>query len=130
MPSVQELKEKQNNYIKSIGGYANLKEADNFNNDLNRKIIAAYASEHEEVWLFNINYYGESKERIINGKDSPFMKYAGQSVLNFEIHYCIPCRDEQVAGSIRQWLTEPELETLNKIDNLVDELGGLRFLWS
>lgn len=42
----------------------------------------------------------------------------------------ILCRDEQISRLIKQWLTEPELETLNKIDNLVDELGGLRFLWS
>lgn len=134
MSTLKELKQEEYKHVASMGGWLEIPEADCTLNDLNRKQIAAFKNEYKSAYLGNVNYYDEKRKQIVNGETSIFTEYNGQLVYNFEYSFCVPEQDETLENMIRQWngkLPNDEVYNLiDKIQNRIDELGGINFIWS
>ncbi|MGE4353519.1 MAG: hypothetical protein AB7D36_05495 [Oscillospiraceae bacterium] len=134
MKTVESLQQEQRDYIAHSGGYYELREADDVYNDLNREQIIAFAREHSgEAWLGNINYYDEQRKNIAAGRESPYKKYTGQRIYNFEYSFCIPAPNEKLSDLIRSWNTpgnEKDMwNTISAITKLIAMLDGIQFIW-
>lgn len=128
---VTDLKKKQYMYIAKLGGYLELNESDDINNDLNRAIIKAYASQHVPCYLGNINFYGSKREEFIEQKISCYEQYSGREILNFEYTFIIPLMDVLLEQMIREWNSgQAQRRLIDKIMARIDSLGGLIFIWS
>ena len=127
--TVKKLRLEEHTYIHSIGGYLNLLESDELQNDRNRAIIDAFSREHEETWLGNVNFYGATRLAIINNTNQPLIKYEGQNIYNFEYTFCVHY-DEILCALIRKWNQGTDIVVLHNILNRIAELGGEHFVWS
>ena len=74
--ALEEAKEKEAQYIKLIGGYRNLKEADDNYNDISRKIIKAYKKTFGTCYLVKIN-----------NSSNIFTEYTEQKIYNFVCNF-------------------------------------------
>ena len=130
MQTLKQLKSESYDHIRSIGGYLNLQESDNYNNGLNRKQIDAFKNEFGTAYLGKINYYEQDKQQVIEGTFPLFTEYTGQLVYNFEYSFCIPCIDDKLADSIRRWNTSVSMATIDEIMDRIEEIGGINFIWT
>lgn len=132
--NVQELIKQKSEYIVGIGGYLELLESDNKNNDLNREIIKAYVNEHNSTcYLGNINFYGKDRKDLMDGKISCYEKYAGREVMNFEFTFIVPVEDKVLEELIKQWNSDGfsvNNAFADRIFKRIDDLGGVTFIWS
>lgn len=128
---IEDLKREQYIHIARLGGYLELMESDDTNNDLNRALIKVYAEKHPSCYLGNINFYGDEREALLNGNISCLKEYDGGEVMNFECAFVVPVKDTRLEQMIKHWNTnKAENETINQIFNRVDLLDGLIFIWS
>lgn len=121
--TVSEVIQEQYEYLKKIGGVAELQEADDRYNNLNQELIKSYANEYGEAWLGRINCCSKNKPM--------FVKYIGQKIYNFDYDFCIPKSDEQLSELLNRWNNcSPCEKLLRYISNRIKELGGIEFLWT
>ena len=104
MSRVNDLHNKQMAYIKKIGGFDNLKEADDYYNDLNRSIISAFFEENGEVaYIGKLNMYAKQMNEV-KAESDVYKQYNGEKVYNFEYDYIIPRKDSVLDVLIKKHL--------------------------
>lgn len=132
---VQELKKEQYRYIAEIGGYLNLKESDDVNNDLNRAIIKAFKEKNGTAFLGYVNLPDHIYKDLNEGKDvCIYEEYSDQMIYNFGCDFVVPEADRKLESLLIEWNTKEGYangaELLELIFKRIDNLGGLRFIWS
>lgn len=130
MSTLKQLKSESYDHIRSIGGYLNLQESDNYNNGLNRKQIEAFKDEFGAAYLGKVNYYDNERQGVIKGTVPVLTEYKGETVFTFSCSFCVPCRDEQLEDSIRRWNKSSSSATIDEIFDRVEELGGILLIWT
>lgn len=127
-------KKMQFGYVRSIGGYWELGEADSTNNDWNREEIAAMRQIYGTVYMVDVNYYGEKREKILTGAESVFEEVTDALVYNFAGSFCVPTKDKQLEELILNWNRSDGLpkasSDVSKIQNRVAAIGGIEMIWS
>lgn len=117
---------------KREGPYAELNEADETYNDLNRRILDAFYKENGSAFLGTINLSTEKRQRIAAGTDHVLEKYTGQPVYNFGCDFVVPVADRTLEQLILDWngieLSHGQL-SIEKIIDTVERSGGHQFLW-
>lgn len=117
-------------YLQMIGGVGALREADDTYNDFNREMIRSMALRDEQAYLGCINYYGETRERIIAKEQSIYEKYTGGNIYNFSCAFCVPVADEKLEELVRAWLESASGPLVSKIMSRVETIGGVNLLWT
>lgn len=126
-----EIQRKRYQYLASIGGYGNLREADDVYNDISREQIMAFKETFGSAFLGRINFHGEQHKDVVSGKRSVFEEYVGQTVYNFGCDFVVPAKDDVLEKSIRDW--NAGIYTKGAVDRIferVEELGGCTFIWT
>ena len=127
----RELKREQYKHIAEIGGYLELSESDDYNNDLNRAIIKAYKQENGRCFMGCINFYDQKRKDIASGKISCYEEYTGQEIYNFACAFIVPEADAALARLITEWNKDGACAAIiNDIFNRIEELDGLHFIWT
>lgn len=93
----------QSLYALGWGGYAELKEADDTYNDLNRRIIDAFYKVNGTAFLGEINLSHEKRQQIVDGTDRLFEEYTGQLIYNFGCQFVVPVADKTLEQLILGW---------------------------
>ncbi len=122
---------KQTDHLLHTGGIWAPREADDVYNDLNREMIEAFRLIHGDAFLGRINFYDTARERICDG-ETIYEKCEGQKVCNFGCDFIVPRQDDKIQEYVRTWNRgdwTPYDETIEKITDRVEELGGLLFVW-
>jgi len=131
METVQQVKSEQYKHVVAMGGYLELPESDATNNDLNRRVIAAYRANHGHAFMGNINFYDDVRAEIVSGTRSVYEEYVGQPVYNFHCTFVVPVEDEELTTLIRAWNKDGvEYQNIDTIFDRIDALGGEHFIWS
>lgn len=128
--TVKELMRKQNAYVVNCGGWLGLSESDVDYNNLNRDIISAFKNENKHCYIGNINFYGQTREYIINGEKSCYNEYVGQKVYNFGCDFIVPKADEKLAQLIKKWNIDGDISLIDDILNRINEINGIHFIWT
>lgn len=127
-------KKMQFGYVRSIGGYWELGEADSTNNDWNREEIAAMRQIYGTVYLVDVNYFGERREKILAGSSSIFEEVTDAPVCNFAGSFCVPKKDPELEELILNWNRSDALPkkaaTVDEIQERVAAIGGIVLVWS
>ena len=129
---VKDIVKKQNQYVRSQGGYSNIREADQTYNDMNRELIQAMADEYHTAYLGRYQFFGREKLRIFNGTDDVYVIYTGQAVDNFDTDFIVPTRDELLETMIRSFNAVGKTSNIKLIDRIVSriyELDGHLTIW-
>lgn len=119
-------------HVRSCGGYLEMREADNINNDLNRETITALKQIYGELYLGDINFYDEKRKKIQTGQASVYEEYTGQMVYNFGCDFAVPEKDEELEKMIREWNTDiwpANTKLVPQITARIEALGGISFVW-
>ena len=132
MSTLKELTQQQHQHIKNIGGYISIKEADNINNDLNRKQIQRFLIENGNCYLGKVNYHGDERKDILNGEKSIYKQYNNEDmVYNFGCDFCVPEQDTELENLIKRWNKGGEdYLILDIITDRIESLKGINFIWS
>jgi hypothetical protein len=124
--------QKQKEYVYSQGGLLRIQEGDAAFNDLNREIIDAFKETHGKAYLGEVNFDGDKRKEIIEGKRSIYEEYTGQMVNNFGCAFVVPEKDEKLEMLIRDWNTPSASHTLQTVDVVltrIKKIGGLLLIW-
>lgn len=119
-------------YAIGWGGYAELNEADETYNDLNRRILDAFYKANGSAFFGTINLSTEKRQRVATGADHVLEEYTGQPVYNFGCDFVVPDADRTLEQLILDWNGaglshgQPSVE---EIIDTVERLGGHQFLW-
>ncbi len=122
-------------HIAATGGFWELREADEYYNDLNRERIKAFWMIHGVAFLGDINIHDHEKyERVRAGSDKDiYTEYTGQLVYNFGCDFCVPAEDEELADLIRRWNRSEQLPKrmvdVESITGKIEAIGGIQFIW-
>lgn len=120
-------------HVRSCGGYLEMREADEINNDLNREKIAAMRKIYETVYLLDVNYFDEKRRRIVAGEESVYEEVTDAPIYNFAGSYCVPTKDAELEELIRRWNADDSLPKsgvkVEQITNRVDAIGGIILVW-
>lgn len=125
-------KKQQRTYLWATGGPLELREADTTYNDWNREMIEALALQYGKLYLGDINYYGERREKVAAGGEI-YDEYTQGTVHNFEYSYAVPVPDEELRKLVQAWngcnsLPMPS-GIIDKIFDRVKKLGGVHLIW-
>ena len=99
-------------------------------NDKTRQLIAAYAEQHGQAWLGNINLYGDDR-----GKAEKILFPLDQFVCNFAAAFIVPAYDQELVDLIYErdiapyTGTKDDSQRIDVIFNRIDALGGLSLHW-
>jgi len=137
MSRLDEAIKKQNDYLCRIDGPINLHESDGKYNDLNRELIAAFKEHHGKAFLGHINFYGDERNEIVNGKKSIYTEYVGQMICNFDYVFCIPLEDAELEEMIKRWncagdSSSDTAQHIPKSAEIIEKLGaigGISLIW-
>lgn len=120
-------------HVAGSGGYLALREADEVNNDLNREDIAAMRQIYGTVYLVDVNYHGEKREKILAGEESIFEEVTDAPVCNFAGSFCVPGKDPELEKLILAWNGDERLpkkgSDVDKIQDRVAAIGGINLIW-
>lgn len=120
-------------HIAGSGGYLALREADSINNDLNREEIKALKQIYGAAYLVDVNYFGKKKERVLAGEESVFDEVTDEPVYNFAGSFCVPQKDRELERLILAWNRDDRIPKrgtdIDKIQDRVDEIGGINLIW-
>ena len=117
-------------HVRSAGGWFGIREADDELNDMNRDIICALRDAYGQAYMGNINYYDEQRKRIVEGKESVFEEYTGQTVYTATVDFVVPVADEKLEELIREWNRKYGPGLVDKIVSRVERIGGELLIWS
>ena len=93
----------QFNYVRSTGGYLELREADNTYNDWNREQLRALKMMHGRLFLGSINFHGGQRKKVVAGKEGIYEELLDQMVYNFGCDFAVPVPDKELGDLIRAW---------------------------
>ena len=93
----------QFNYVRSTGGYLELREADNTYNDWNREQLRALKMMHGRLFLGSINFHGDQRKKVVAGKEGIYEELLDQMVYNFGCDFAVPVPDKELGDLIRAW---------------------------
>ena len=93
----------QFNYVRSTGGYLELREADKTYNDWNREQLRALKMMHGRLFLGSINFHGDQRKKVIAGKEGVYEELLDQMVYNFGCDFAVPTPDKKLEELIRAW---------------------------
>ncbi|MBR3972917.1 MAG: hypothetical protein IKJ99_03055 [Oscillospiraceae bacterium] len=126
-------RKKQQDHIRSTGGYGELREADDTYNDLNRELIRSFRIRFGKAYMGDVNFYDEDREKVVRGEKSVYEEYTGQMVYNFGCSFVVPTQDGELEKLIRDWNSDDRLpkdpDDVKKIMERVDKLGGIHLIW-
>lgn len=122
---------RQREYVMRSGGYLAIQEADETYNDWNREKITAMKLLHGEVFLGEINFYGEQRRKVARGEMSVYENFCGQLVYNGQGAFCVPSADRLLQEMIQRWNTDGDkLRTdMDSIMERIHRLGGIYLIW-
>jgi hypothetical protein len=130
--NLQELKQESRAYHVLHADNGGSSEFDMSINDISRAKIQAVSEIWTEVWLGNVNLYGDDRH---GGK--PIMtKWEGDLVYNFEYAFCIPGHDAELEQMIRDrddaeyTGTRDDYKRIDAIFARIEKLGGETLSWS
>ena len=116
-------KNKQIQYVKAMGGYGGIREADDIYNDLNISIIKAFQKAYGKALLGNPNPFKDG--------DPIFWEYNGKNT--FWSSFVVSREDEKLRDMIRAWRGDTSLPKawadVNRITKRVEEIGGELLVW-
>lgn len=125
MKTLEDIITIENNYIRQCGGPLNIKEADENQNAISRCKIRAFKNKFGKCFLGKIN----------KSANEPALKEykQGMMVYNFDCDFVIPKYDAELENMINEYNSKPYSEELMKdikrIQNKIEQLGGLTILW-
>ena len=126
-------KKMQYEYVRSMGGYWELGEADSTNNDWNREEIAAMRQIYGTVYMVDVNYHGEKRKKVLAGSESIFEEVTDEPVYNFAGSFCVPIKDRELEEMILAWNRDERLpkkaSDVDKIQDRVAAIGGINLIW-
>ncbi len=126
-------RKRQREYVMANGGYLELREADEYYNNLNREQLEAMRKIYGTVFLGSVNFYDEKRERVVAGTESVYEAYTGQMVFDFGCSFCTPKADKELEELIRLWNGSDgftkQYADVDKITSRVEALGGINFVW-
>ena len=99
-------------------------------NDITRSMISAFAGEHGQVWLGQINLYGKDR-----GQKAPILKPCTGFVYNFEASFIVPVYDQLLVDMIydrdiaKYTGTKSDSIRVGHIMDRIEQLGGLMLHW-
>ena len=130
--TVTELRIEQYKHIARVGGYFEIKEADDKNNELNRAIIRAFYESNENAYVGNINLKYPMLDELRMGKEVVILKkYENELIHNFEYTFIVPKKDEILELYIKEWNSKIRpIMALEKATERIEEIGGILFIWS
>lgn len=126
MKTLEDIITIENNYIRQCGGPLNIKEADENQNAISRCKIRAFKNKFGKCFLGKIN----------KSANEPALKEYehGMMVYNFDCDFAIPKYDAELENMINEYNSKPYSEELMKdikrIQNKIEQLGGLTILWA
>lgn len=126
MKTLEDIITIENNYIRQCGGPLNIKEADENQNAISRCKIRAFKNKFGKCFLGKIN----------KSANEPALKEYGQGMMvyNFDCDFAIPKYDAELENMINEYNSKPYSEELMKdikrIQNKIEQLGGLTILWA
>lgn len=126
MKTLEDIITIENNYIRQCGGPLNIKEADENQNAISRCKIRAFKNKFGKCFLGKIN----------KSANEPALKEyeQGMMVYNFNCDFAIPKYDAELENMINEYNSKPYSEELMKdikrIQNKIEQLGGLTILWA
>lgn len=123
----------QFNYVRSTGGYLELREADKTYNDWNREQLRALKMMHGRLFLGSINFHGDQRKKVIAGKEGVYEELLDQMVYNFGCDFAVPTPDKKLEELIRAWNGDERLTKrlvdVEAMTGRVEQLGGLNMIW-
>lgn len=123
------IEKRERDYIRGIGGYLTLSEADDPYNDLNREMIAAFKLRYGAAYLGSVNLYGERGKRMMSGEESVYEEYTGQKVYNCTCDFIVPVADETLEKMILDWNTHSININVERITARISAIGGKYIIW-
>lgn len=87
---------------------------------------------HGQVYLGNVNYYDERREKICAGTESVYEEYTGQQIFDFHCSFAVPEKDALLEAMIRAWngaTGSLQIKSAEQIIERISELGGEHFIW-
>lgn len=109
-----------------------LGESDRDINALSRYRIRQMRRNHGQAFLYRINLYDKQRGH----RDAIYREYKSGMVYNFEFSVVLPVRSAMLVELIYRRDITPYTGTsddyrrLEAIDNLIQELGGVRLFWT
>lgn len=123
----------QFNYVRSTGGYLELREADNTYNDWNREQLRALKMMHGRLFLGSINFHGDQRKKVVAGKEGIYEELLDQMVYNFGCDFAVPAPDKELEKLIRAWNEDERLPKklvdVEAMTGRVEQLGGINLIW-
>lgn len=123
----------QFNYVRSTGGYLELREADHTYNDWNREQLRALKMMHGRLFLGSINFHGDQRKKVVAGKEGIYEELLDQMVYNFGCDFAIPVPDKELEELIRAWNGDERLPKklvdVEAMTGRVERLGGINLIW-
>ena len=123
----------QFDYIRSTGGYLELREADATYNDWNREQLRALKMMHGRLFLGSINFHGDQRKKVVAGKEGIYEELLDQMVYNFGCDFAVPAPDKELEELIRAWNGDERLpKRLADVEAMtvrVEQLGGINLIW-
>lgn len=132
--TTQEIKKEQYRHVAECGGYWNLQEVDDVNNDFNRALIRAFKQENGKAVIGKINLPLRNPHDAEAVEPAVFEEYTGQLIYNFGADFVIPAVDSALEALIREWNTKDGykkgMKLLNAIIERINNNGGLQLFWT
>ncbi|MBE6954496.1 MAG: hypothetical protein E7449_01115 [Ruminococcaceae bacterium] len=127
------IKKKLREYIRYAGGLYAIQEADQFVNDTNRELIAAYKLRYGTCYLGDVNIHNnERRKAVTSGQGSVYEEYTGQTVYNFGCDFVVPVKDEALEARIAEWNRDGWPKDASLVDSImdrIDQIGGIHLIW-
>ena len=123
----------QFDYARSLGGYLEMREADGVYNDLNRDQLEALKMMYGRLYLGNINFYDDKREKVIAGEESVYEELLDQMVYDFGCSFAVPVPDKDLEDLVRAWNGDDRLPKkiadVEAMTSRVEQLGGINLIW-
>lgn len=116
---------KQYQYVQNMGGYLNILEADDTQNDFNRDIIKAFRQAYGKTIMGRIN--------PMKAGEPIFWEYTGGAIYNFACDFVLRAEDDELRELIQSWRGDQQLSKkcadADVITSRVKDIGGELFVW-
>jgi hypothetical protein len=124
MKTLEDVIKMENDYISKCGGLMNIKEADDNLNEISRCKIRAFKDKFGKCFLGKIN----------KRADEPALKeYKQGMIYNFDCDFIVPEYDAELENMINEYNSKPyseeSMKDIKRIQNKIEQLGGLTILW-
>ena len=130
MNPLQKCLLERQNYAASCGGYFAIHEADDTFNNINARIVHGILQQYGKAYMGQINYYGQQRQDVVDGKRSVFEEYTGQRLFTDCCDFCVPEQDEKLEKMIRAWNRCSNGRRVDAILNRIHALHGEYIFWS